>query len=227
MKKFIKVTALLFSIFTLSLSVFIVGCASSDQLSNHLSELKSDIFYGESQNYTIKASYGFIETPYVNDGAVKTIENTLSFRLVGKESDNTSYSVTLSFNGKDYKSDFKFHPVNDTLSATIIIDDFNQKEFSVNIVSASLSEKVVLKSILPKDTLDYKTALNHLNKEQASLIKSYLDADGNFTAEIYMRVLVKDEKPYYYVGFASGNDKLKALLVDGLTGKTLAIREIF
>ena len=39
--------------------------------------------------------------------------------------------------------------------------------------------------------------------------------------------IVKEKKPYYYVGFASGNDKLKALLIDGLTGKTLAIREIF
>ena len=42
-----------------------------------------------------------------------------------------------------------------------------------------------------------------------------------------MRVIVKDQLPYWYVGFASGNEQLKALLVDGINGEVLAIREIF
>ena len=54
-----------------------------------------------------------------------------------------------------------------------------------------------------------------------------LDQDGNFNAELYMRVIVKDQLPYWYVGFASGNEQLKALLVDGINGEVLAIREIF
>ena len=203
------------------------GCKKEDLLLSSISELKSDIFYGESENYSIKASYGFRENPYINDGKVSPLQNVLIFKLLNKQMDEATYSVSLEYGGKTYSENFTHSPVRDQLTATIVIDDFIEKEFIVKIVSATTSEEVKLLSTLPSKTLNYKDALIALKNEQSELIKSYTDADGNFTAEIYMRVIVKEEKPYYYVGFGSGNDKLKALLVDGLTGKTLAIREIF
>ena len=42
-----------------------------------------------------------------------------------------------------------------------------------------------------------------------------------------MRIFVKNDSPYWYVGIASGNGKLKALLIDGASGELLAAREIF
>ena len=42
-----------------------------------------------------------------------------------------------------------------------------------------------------------------------------------------VKVIVKDDKPYWYVGIASGGGNLKALLIDGFSGEVLAIREIF
>jgi hypothetical protein len=99
--------------------------------------------------------------------------------------------------------------------------------FDAKISFGSSEEKISMTSIVPKNALPPELALEKLEKEQEALIKSFKDSEGNFNAEIYMRILVKDNKPYYYVGFASGKDKLKALLVDGITGKTLAIREIF
>lgn len=203
------------------------GCEKNDLLSSSVSELRRDIFYGESQNYSVKASYGFREKPYVNDGKVGALENALVFKLLNKETDEATYTVVLELDGKTYSADFSRNPMLDSVTATLIVDEFSLKTFTVTVKSAAESEKVTLTSLLPENTIGYEDALSALESEQSELIKSYTDADGNFTAEIYMRVIVKDEKPYYYVGFASGNDKLKALLVDGVTGKTLAIREIF
>ena len=70
-------------------------------------------------------------------------------------------------------------------------------------------------------------ALDFLYSDQQNLIKAFCDEKGAFNAEIYARIIVKNDKPFWYIGIASGNNNLKALLIDGFSGKTLAIREIF
>ena len=83
-----------------------------------------------------------------------------------------------------------------------------------------------MKSTLPKNTISYTKALTCLQKSQAELLKTYYDSNGNFNAEITLRVLVKDSHPYWYVGLSNANGT-KALLLDGLTGKVLAVKDIF
>ena len=82
-----------------------------------------------------------------------------------------------------------------------------------------------MKSTLPKGTISYKKALEYLQKNQSELVKSYYD-DGEFKAEICMRVLVKDNHPYWYIGLTNSTNT-KALLIDGFSGEVLAIRDIF
>ena len=222
MKKFIT----LFLAILCAVTLF-CGCKGGNPLEKHVSELRSDVFYGQSENYTVKAGYGFKETPYNNDGTARSRQNLLTFRLLNKETDDVSYSLTTTINETQYKTVFKLNPVSHALTATIEIDGFNLKEFSVTINSGANTETITLLSQLPENTINYLTALNHLEKEQSELIKSYCDVDGNFNAEIYARILVKDGKPYWYIGIASGNENLKALLIDGVSGEILAIREIF
>ena len=226
MKKIVKFI-LVFLCFCSLLSVSNYGCAKRFQLSNYVSQLKSDVFFGESENYSVKAFYGFMESPFNNDGKVGTIKNQLSFTLLGKENDNATYTLSLTHEGKEYKTQFELNPVKNALTSSIEIDEFTQKQFTVKITCTSESEEVLLYSQLPEKTLPYKTVLDSLLSSQKVLINSFIDQQNNFNAEIYVRVMVKEEKPYYYVGFASGNDNLKALLVDGLTCEVLAIREIF
>ena len=41
-----------------------------------------------------------------------------------------------------------------------------------------------------------------------------------------MRIIVKKEKPYWYIGLINQDGTTKALLVDGFSGEVLAIRKI-
>ena len=103
---------------------------------------------------------------------------------------------------------------------------FTEKEFLITISSAGENYSITMKSILPENTISYQTALNCLQKNQPELIKAFSDSEGNFNSEIRLRVIVKNQKSYWFVGFAR-EDKVKALLVDGATGNVLAVREIF
>lgn len=222
MKKFLCIL-----LATLALSTLFYGCKKAPDYSVYVSELRAYIYQGESENYHVKACYGFKETPFINDGKVGNTVNLLQLKLIGKETDSATYTVNFSYNEKTYTENFKLNPITNNMICNLEVDDFNLKEFTICISNAGKNENVILKSVIPENTITYKTAINSLINSQGALINHYTNADGIFNAELYIRILIKDNKPYWYIGIASGNDKLKALLIDGFSGEVLAIRDIF
>ncbi len=224
MGKLIKLSALFFCV--LFLFTFLPACKTQTGLMEHVSELRENIYEGENELYTLKACYGFKENPYARDIMQNDKIYTLDFTLKGKETDSISRSISISVNGTAYQSKFHLDPVTDTVKASIEIQDFNQKEFQAEIVSSSVKSTVLMKSVLPENTVDGTAALKYLEKNQANLINSYLTEDGTFNANIHLKVLVKDQKPYWYAGITSKDKNLKALLIDGFSGEILAVREV-
>lgn len=208
-------------------SLFLFACKPVNPLYDRVSELRCNIFEGDCDDFSLTAHYGFKETPFTNDGVPCERINLLTFKLVGKEISSATYTLAFENGGQKYSCDFKLNPVTHALNASVEIDEFNLSSFTVNIVCGADKKSVNMTSILPQNTIDYKTALDHLYNDQKDLISAYTDQNGAFGAEIYTRVIVRDNKPYWYIGIASGNGNLKALLVDGFSGKLLAIREVF
>ncbi len=220
MKKFIAIILSLITLLTLC------ACKEKQGLEVYVSELRSNVYIGSSELFTVKGGYGFKETPYQNDGKVGSIGYFLTLKLMDSELSQTTYTATLDFNGKNYSQTFKFSPISHSLIAVIEIPDFNLNEFEFTLSSGDKIETIKMVSELPNETISYKQALAFLAQSQPELIKAFSDSEGNFTAEIYARIIVKNDKAYWYIGLAGGNERLKALLVDGTTGKVLAIREI-
>ncbi len=206
---------------------FLYACKPVNPLYDRVSELRCNIYEGSFDQLTVIAHYGFKETPFDNDGKPCKKVNLLTFKLQGSYNDGATYTLLFENGEKKYSCDFKLNPVNHTLSASVEVDNFSAHTFSVNIICGADNKKVDMTSILPENTIDYKTALDYLYNGQKDLISAYTDQNGNFNAEIYARIIVRDNKPYWYIGIASGNGNLKALLVDGFSGKLLAMREVF
>lgn len=216
----------LFSFLLVVFAIFSCSCKTVNPLYSAVSELRSELYSGNSHNYKIEACYGYKETPYHNDNKVSEKVYALLFRLIDKETDGATYSIELVHGGKTYSANFKLNPVSHTLTARIELENFNQKEFSATLKKAQETELITFTSIVPEKTISYRTALDGLSKTQTALIERYCDENGKFTAEIHARIIVKDQHPYWYVGIVK-SDGIKALLVDGFTGKILAMREIF
>ncbi len=217
MRKF----ALILLSFILLFSLCLSGCGKTPTLFDYVYELREDVFEGESASYKLKCSYGF-----------KTDENgekiyALTFKLLDKEQDNATYSLDFTYGENELYKDFKFNPVTSTLTAVAEVENFTEKELTVKVSGASVSEEVILKSILPADTASAQTAINSLESSQTELINSYRDENGSFLGKISARVLVKNGKAYWYVGLYKPNGDLKAFLIDGKTLDVLAIRDIF
>lgn len=225
MKKLFSVISLLLISLIL---VGVCGCKNqTDNLMDYVSELRCELYEGASQNYTLKASYGFKEIDYQNDGKVGKVQHFLKFTLEQKVIDETTYALCFEHGGKNYEGRFELSHTANALILIINIEDFNEKSFTVSVGTLEQKEEVCLSSIIPQGTMTAEQALATLYKTQKEMIDGFYDSQGNFTAEIYLRVMVKKDKAYWYVGFASGNGKLKAFLLDGVSGDVLAIREVF
>ncbi len=198
------------------------GCRKNSLLLPHVSELRSNVYEGHGDKYSIKASYGYKESPYINDGKVGELSpHTLTFILIGAEAESISFS--LEFPHVSEVIDFEITETG-SLKATYCIDNFNEKEFIVSLLYSSECETINMVSTIPDGTLNLNDVLTSVEKTQSALVNSYFE-DLSFSAEIYARIIVKNDKAYWYIAFGNGKT-LKAFLVDGKKGEVLAIREV-
>lgn len=208
----------------LCFSLCLFSCKNTNGLESYVSELRTVSYRGESEEYSLKANYGFKETPFVKDGKVGEKAYSLTIKLLGVSLDPATYYASLTFDEINYKDKFILDS-SGGLSVSFEIKDFKENEFDVNIICGNKTQTVKLVSVVPENTLTYVDALNNLKETQSELVSVYYDGE-EFNAEIYARILVKEDKPYWYIAFATSND-LKALLIDGFTGEVLAIRNVF
>lgn len=209
-----------FFAFILFSTCLFMGCKKNEfSLANYLSELRENVYAGKSESYNVKAEYGFKkdnnEKIYQLDFMIKDIIDT-----------NVNYTVCFQIGEKNYQKAFSFSPVRNCLYANVEIDCFTNDCLDITIKKANESESITLNSIVPKDTMNYITALGYLYSQQKTYIDTYIK-DGVFCGKLIVRVVVKDNKGYYYIGLENESGKLKAMLIDGTNGELLAIRDVF
>lgn len=205
-----------FCLFVLCLlTPFLVACENTPNYLENVVELRTNLFEGESASYKIRASYGRVNDIY-----------KLAFRLIDNYNNDITYTLSFTHQEKDYNLTFLINPIKHALTAETEIENFDDNSFTVKIKVGSDVEEVSLRSIVPENTISAIDALLSVKQNQSALWDNYLDNNGNFTAEIIERIIVKNGKPFWYVGFINSDKTLKALLVDGFTGEILAMRNV-
>lgn len=212
-------------VLTLVAAITLVGCTKENKLLPFVSELREDVYIGESNNYKLKAHYGFSETPIDRDGNAGAHTRKLTLMLLDRDGGDIKVNATLNLVDTPQTETFALNPITFLWSAQFNADVM-EKQFSVTITENGVSEEITLTSELPENTLSYKSALDALCKSQPELINAY-NTNGTFGGEICMRVLVRNEKPYWYVGLTDKNGRTRALLIDGFTSEVLAVKDIF
>ena len=202
------------------------ACGKVNPLCDRVVDLRLAVFEATCDYFPLSATYGYKETPYVTDGVISNKEYFLEFKIVGHSYTNVQTYITLEFKGEKYKANFELNPVTHSVKAKMPIDNFNEKTFNATIYYGSEKADLTFNSILPENAITYDRALDSLIKDQKVLVDSFRDQNGNFIGEITARIIVRKGAPYWYIGLSSPS-QTKALLIDGITAKTLAIREIF
>ena len=214
MKK-LKISVILMAFFISCL--FFGGCYNSKFLEEKVVYFKSDILSGEQNDISVTCNNYWKK---VNDEKVYC----LSFYLNGLVSANVSYYISFNLNGKDYTEKFAFDPLYSNIHDNFTNANLKQKELNVEINYGNEKVLINLKSVIDKNVISIKQALNSLQQNQQGLIKHYTDKNGNFTANIILKISVINQKCYYFLEFNGDNVKNVAFLLNALNGEVLAIR---
>ena len=212
MKKFFIIT---FVILLLPLT----ACNGKTSYDSLISDLRYDILYGKGDKFDLKLYVGERETPYVNDGISNPREAVyLKFTLYNSLSE-AEHKLAFDIDGNKYL--YKMQTSNISYKPTVetVISDFKSKTLTVTVTEGSYIEQIVLTSIVDKNALSYIDALNKLLTTVPSLLNEQ-------NTEFYLKVLVEKDKTYYYVGICNG-EKIRAVLLDGITGEILTTKDLY
>ena len=188
---------------------------------DYVSELRSNIFLAEEEEFSFRIYAVFKESPYLADGIVRETSNRMEAHLVTTEGWKTC-RLSLEYEGKTYSGEMSFDNIKSEYYLSLPLDVSKASELSCKIEYEEKKIDVVASSVKSASTLSPEKILNVLQEKEEELFSSLTDKYG-FGGEIYLRLIYEDAA-YYYVGIIDRNGKNNAFLLNATTGVILAKR---
>lgn len=205
--KFVKFLLLLSAF---SACILFSACGKNPNLGENVTRLRSNCFYGETENFTLQVYPELRESPMIADGVMNPVKKTVIIKLKVNNGDTGEYTVNFTTD-KSYSETFAFSAVSDCFISTLEATKLPDKPFIATITHEGKNENVNMESLLLSDTISPDVALQNAYKEKKDYIEGYMQG-GVFNGEIYLRLIAENNKNYWYVGFITEKETLCVLL---------------
>ena len=200
---------------------FLAACKQEDY-SRHLSDVRSDIFVAETEEFSLAISCITRETPYAADGVACNTRDMLEIVLKPSEEADGTASYSAALHGTPSVSgELSYRSVRGDYYLSQGVTDFPEGSVTVRITKDGETQEVTAASVKSAETLTPKEALNFAVGEERELI-GRMTSDSGFQGEFQVRLLRRNAT-FYYVGIIGKNESA-ALLLDAETGEVLARR---
>ena len=201
------------------------GCAASADLTEYVSEYRSDIYEGTSGGYSVFASFSQREYPYEADGNAGEMSDLFEAALSAPDNTKT-YILTFSVGGTEYEEELSFDSVRmvHTFSRSLPCPTEKEIVFSVTDTEGAEPVAVTAASVKSGKEISLSGLLSSLSSAERERFAA-LEDGRNFAGELYVRLLHENGKCYYYVGLTDRNGVTYAMLADAESGELLATRE--
>lgn len=213
MKKLLSIALLLLILIATTLA----GCSKNIDFTDKISQLRTEIYYGKSDNLEI---YGYLEQreyPFKADGKADALKNYLILKIDNNQTLSGSTKAKVVFD-KEYDVEFDFKPERDCFISTIEIENFPEKEFSIifeNNGSDPISVKLNLAT--PQDMQSYKKALSACEKFAKDVLNDYRSKQISY--EVHIRIVNSLDSYYWYIAFCD-SEYTHAYLIDNKNNLT-------
>lgn len=224
MKKIILFGTLLFCIFTF---LPMTGCSKSPDLTDYVSEYRSDLFSGTNGEYSVFATCSKREYPYAADGNVGDISDLFEVALTVPDNTKT-YSIAFQMDGKTFSAEMAFDSVQlvHTWSQSIPATKQTTLEFEISCSEEENFQPILVtaESVKDETTLPLAELLKKISAAEADRLAA-LTSGSMFCGELYVRLLCEDGDSFYYVGLIDRSGSIYAMLVDAQNGDIIATKE--
>lgn len=208
---------------TLLLWIF-TGCSAEPDLTEYVSEFRSDIYSGTEGTYTITASYAEREYPYEADGIPGKMSSLFEVALSAEENTKT-YTLTYTLGGQTYEDELSFDSVRMVHVCSRSLPQPTEKEIRFSVRDTEGGDPVVITaaSVKSENALPLGALLSAVSAAEKDRFAA-LTSGSSFAGELYVRLLCENEQNYYYIGLTDKNGETYAMLTDAETGEIIATR---
>ncbi len=201
----------------LALPIF-TACAPYDY-SDRISEVRSDLFLAETDDFSLTIACLTREYPYADDGIPCPMTSLIEADLHPKT--QMPDTVEIYAEGINWGGEASFSAVSGSYRFSQGTDTFPEGSISLRVVWGDSETTIAATSVRTEETLSAKEALSvFVEAEKETLAR--MKQDGAFCGELCVRLLRRD-KNYYYAAVTDGKERT-ALLIDAETGEILARR---
>lgn len=220
-----KTSAAFLLVFALLSAAIFPACTQSVDYFSFVSELRSDVFCGENENFSASVYSGFKEKPFCHDGEIGETKLMLTVKLFEKQKIDEEIEIKIEFGGDCYEKSLNYDPVSRALSCDLEVNSLPEKTLNLTVCYGETTAIIELKSKLNENTVSYTVALESANRKAAEFLKQNT-TNGKFNGEISIRLLCENDRNYYYVGYILESGLKAAYLIDGASGEVLAEKKL-
>lgn len=200
----------------------LAACGGGYDYSSHISELRSDIFRAETEEFSVTLSCVSREYPYATDGVAGPMSDLIEISLTPASQGAEEYEVYV-LGETPLGGEASFRNFAGDWFYSESVDRFPEGSVSLRVVWGENERELTATSVKNEKTLDPLDALGYAVRSERDYI-GRLTQNGAFRGEFAVRLLRRD-KNYYYVGISDSSGGGLSLLLDAETGETLAKRE--
>lgn len=198
----------------------LTACGKIDY-SEYLSDVRSDVFCAETEEFTLTLSCVSREHPFLADGIASERSDLVEIVLNDGGTGGVDYEIYV-LGDTVWGGDMAFRNVSGDYYYSRGTDAFPEGNVSLRIQWGDETRELTVTSIKNENTLTVNEALQSALDYEKDAV-STLTRNGAFCGEIFVRLLRRD-KTYYYVGIADTTGKTISLLLNSETGEILARR---
>lgn len=209
--------------------IVLAGCSNLyKSVKNNVSEVRQNIYTGESQSLVGSFMSGKREEDYVING-VSTTSIEFGVIAVSLQNINVGYAKTGQYtliSGKDtYSGELQLNPFDNSYVADIgtIIDSDDEIILKVSI--GSFSDEVTLSKINTSWSINHNDALKLACKTLKSDLKGWNTKTG-FDGEAYVKIIhdskISSTDYFWYISFVNTTGTMHSVIIHPITGEILA-----
>ena len=213
--------AALFLLVPLLSLVLLAGCKGTDY-TKHLSDVRSDLFAAETEDFSLTISCITRETPYAADGVACNTLKLIEIAVKPSEGMDGSKSYRIALSGEPAISgELSYRTVKGDYFLSQGVSAFPEGSVTVRLSEDGKTTELTATSVRTEKTLSPEEALQFAVDAEQELI-GRMTAGNTFEGEFTVR-LMRRSRNYYFVGI-TGKKENAALLIDAETGEVLARR---
>lgn len=199
----------------------LTGCGSYDY-SAHVSEVRSDIFCAETEEFSLTLSCTEREYPYASDGIACPMSKVVEISVTPIECDLDGLEIAFT-DGQGTGGEASFRNTHGDYFYSFGVTEFPAQSVSLALKWKSGERELTATSVKNEKTISAEKALDCAISAEKDKI-SRMTKNKRFYGEFYVRLLRRNTN-YYYVGIVDESGSTLSLLLDSETGEILARRE--